>query len=528
MRVEAFLEASRERHPDKTALVAGGARVSYAELDAASNRLANALRERGLARGDRVVVFLSNSVEAVVSIFGTLKAGGVFSVVNPGTKADKLAWLLEKYRATALITERRLLAVAAEAIPRAPSLVLALVAGAKDLPAGLVSWEAALAAADPAPRAASGRGIDLDLAMIVTTSGSTGVPKGVMMTHQNVVAAATSITTYLESAPEDRVLSVLPLAFDYGLYQVLMSVKVGATLVLEKSFTYPSVLLQKMKDERITGLPVVPTMVAILLQMKDIQPGAFPHLRYVTSTAAALPPAHIQRLQDVFPATRIYSMYGLTECKRCTWLPPEELRRRPGSVGIAIPGTEAYVVDERGERTAPGVIGELVIRGAHVFKGYWENEEETERMLKPGPHPWEKVLHTGDLFKTDGDGYLYFVGRKDDIIKTAGEKVSPKEVENVIYALPGIRHAAVIGVPDPVLGAAIRAVVVAEPDSGLTEREVIAHCAAHLESFMVPGAVEFRSELPQGPTGKIRRGQLQKEAMRQALGLPADAEVIAP
>jgi long-chain acyl-CoA synthetase len=514
MRVEAFLAASRERHPEKTALVAGGARVTYAELDAASNRLANALRARGLARGDRVVVFMNNSIEAVVSIFGTLKAGAVFSVVNPGTKADKLAWLLEKYRATALVTERRLLTLACEAIPRAPSLALALVVGAKDLPAGLVAWDAALAAAGEDP--VRDPGIDVDLAMIVTTSGSTGVPKGVMMTHQNVVAAATSITTYLRSASSDRVLSVLPLAFDYGLYQVLMSVKVGATLVLEKSFTYPSVVLQKLKGERITGFPVVPTMVAILLQMKELAPGAFPRLRYITSTAAALPPAHIQRLQDLFPGTRIYSMYGLTECKRCTWLPPEELRRRPGSVGIAIPGTEAYVVDESGRRVAPGVVGELVIRGAHVFKGYWENEEETGKMLKPGPYPWEKVLHTGDLFKTDADGYLYFVGRKDDIIKTAGEKVSPKEVENAIYALPGIRHAAVIGVPDAVLGSAIRAVVVAEPDSGLTERDVIAHCAAHLEGFMVPGAVEFRSELPQGPTGKIRRSQLQAEALRQA------------
>ena len=527
MRVEAFLEESRARHPGKTALVAGGERVSYAELDARASRLANALRARGLARGDRVVIFMNNSVEAVVSIFGALKAGAVFSVVNPGTKADKLAWLLDKYRATALVTERRLLTLACEAIPRAPSLALALVADARDLPAGLTAWDAALEEADAAP--VRDRGIDVDLCMIVTTSGSTGVPKGVMMTHQNVVAAATSITTYLASAPEDRVLSVLPLAFDYGLYQVLMAVKVGATLVLEKSFTYPSVLLQKLKDERITGLPVVPTMVAILLQMKDLNAGEFPDLRYITSTAAALPPAHIQRLQDLFPSTRIYSMYGLTECKRCTWLPPEELRRRPGSVGVAIPGTEAWIVGDDGARVGPGVTGELVIRGAHVFKGYWENDEETAKMLKPGPHPWEKVLYTGDLFKSDADGYLYFVGRKDDIIKTAGEKVSPKEVENVVYALPGIRHAAVIGVPDPVLGQAIRAVVVAEPDSGLTERDVIAHCAAHLESFMVPGAVEFRSELPQGPTGKIRRSQLQAEAARRALGLPAaDAEAITP
>jgi len=339
------------------------------------------------------------------------------------------------------------------------------------------------------------------------------------MTHQNIVAAATSITTYLENTPDDVILSVLPLAFDYGLYQLLMAFKLGAALVLEQSFAFPAVVLQKLEREKATGFPVVPTIAALLLKMKGLTPGRFPHLRYITNTAAALPPAHIERLQQLFPTTRIYSMYGLTECKRCTYLPPEQLKARPGSVGKAIPNTEAYVVDDRGARVPPGRVGELVIRGAHVMKGYWENPEATDRVLKPGPHPWEKVLHTGDLFRSDEEGFLYFVGRKDDIIKTRGEKVSPKEVENVLYALPGVREAAVIGVPDPILGHALKAVIAPVEEGALSDREVIAHCARHLEDFMVPRLVEFVKELPKTDTGKIGRSQVQAEAL-QAGGAP--------
>jgi amino acid adenylation domain-containing protein len=490
VRVETFLLDSAQRFPGKTALVAGSTRLTYGELAARAAGLAAELRRQGVQRGERVVVFLQNSPEAVISIFGTLMAGGVFSVVNPSTKADKLAYILNNCTAKALITEPRLAETASRARMEAPAV------------AAMLTTPFTFAEAQ-APRFA---GIDLDVAMIVYTSGSTGFPKGVTMTHANIVAAATSITTYLESSSDDVVLSVLPLAFDYGLYQALMCARVGATLVLEKSFAFPQVILQKLKAERVTGFPLVPTMAALLLQMKDLQPGMFPELRYITNTAAALPAAHIQRLRELFPATRLYSMYGLTECKRCTYLPPAELDRRPGSVGIAIPGTEAYVVDETGERVAPGVVGELVIRGAHVMKGYWADEAATSRALKTGPYPWEKVLYTGDLFRTDEDGFLYFVGRKDDIIKTRGEKVSPKEVENVLYELAGIREACVIGVPDPILGQALKAIVAA--DEGVTEAEIIRHCRGRLEDFMVPAMVEFRAQLPKSENGKIARKEL--------------------
>jgi amino acid adenylation domain-containing protein len=513
VRIERFLWEAAGRAPGKTAVVCGAARVSYAELADRAAGLARELKRRGLRRGDRVALLLQNSVDTVIAVFGVLAAGGVFSVVNPGTKADKLAYILNNARASALLSEPRLAEVADEACANAPSVAIRLAA-----PFELAD--------DARPIG----GIELDLAMIVYTSGSTGFPKGVMMTHANIDAAAGAITTYLESRADDVVLSVLPMAFDYGLYQALMCARVGATLVLEKSFTYPAVVLEKLRAEKVTGFPLVPTLAAMLLQMKQLEPGMFPHLRYLTNTAAALPPAHIVRLRNLFPQARLYSMYGVTECKRCTYLPPEQLDTRPSSVGIPIPGTEAWIVDETGERVPPGTVGELVIRGAHVMKGYWENEEATRRALRPGPYAWENVLHTGDLFRADAEGYLYFVARTDDIIKTRGEKVSPREVENCLYEIPGVREAAVIGVPDPVLGNAIKAVLAADPESRLTERDVIRHCSARLEDFMVPKHVEFRGELPKSENGKIARRQIAEEARSADAPPPtreASGEVIA-
>lgn len=493
-RVEDFLRASVALGPDRPALTAGGRTLSYGVLDDLSSRLAGALSRRGVARGDRVVLFMDNAWETVVSIFAVLKAGGVFVLVNPTTKAAKLAFILGNCEPAALVAQAKIAPVARDAMVEAGSHAAMLVAGDG-------SFEAALEE-EPADTFA---GIDIDLAMLVYTSGSTGFPKGVMMTHQNVLAAAASITAYLEMTADDVVLNVLPVSFDYGLYQVLMSARMGAHLVLEKNFAFPQAILNRAADMRATVLPLVPTMASLILQMRELKPDAFPHLRAITNTAAALPPAHIQALQEIFPRTRIFSMYGLTECKRCTYLPPEMLHERPGSVGIPIPGTEAFVVGEDGREVPRGETGELVIRGAHVMKGYWRNQEATDRALKPGPFAWEKLLYTGDLFRRDAEGFLYFVARKDDIIKTRGEKVSPKEVETVLFQLDGIAEAAVIGVPDPVLGAALQAVVVLRAGAALTDRDIIRHCARHLEDFMVPKTVVFRDTLPKTDTGKVSR-----------------------
>jgi long-chain acyl-CoA synthetase len=236
-----------------------------------------------------------------------------------------------------------------------------------------------------------------DLAMLVYTSGSTGRPKGVMMTHANIEAASASIISYLGNRSDDVILNVLPLAFDYGLYQLLMSVRLGATLVLERSFAFPSAIFALMREEKVTGLPLVPTMAALILQMRDLAPNSVPSLRYITNTAAALPVDHVSRLRNLFPTAALFSMYGLTECKRCTYLPPADLDRKPGSVGIAIPGTQAFVVDEAGKVVGPGVVGELVIQGPHVMQGYWRNEEATARALRPGPGWPAGTLHRRSL-----------------------------------------------------------------------------------------------------------------------------------
>jgi acyl-CoA synthetase (AMP-forming)/AMP-acid ligase II len=198
-------------------------------------------------------------------------------------------------------------------------------------------------------------------------------------------------------------------------------------------------------------------------------------------------------------------MYGLTECKRVSYLPPDQIDVRPTSVGRGMPNEEVYIVDDKGQRVAPGVIGELVIRGSNVMKGYWELREETNKVLKPGPFPGEKVLHSGDLFRSDQEGYLYFVGRKDDIIKTRGEKVSPREIEDVIYGVDGVAEVAVIGVPDPVLGNAIKAVVSLRPGATVTQREILSRCREKLEDFMIPKLVEFQASLPKTDSGKISK-----------------------
>ena len=511
MLVNDFLENSARLYPDKTALVFGNQRLTYAEIDAEANRLANYLLAQGVQLGDRVGIYMDSCVELVVSIFGILKAGAVYSVINGGTKAERLAFTLNNCRAAGLIAHHRKVGVLAETLPNVPSLRFILLAGAQSsdgLGFGYTPFDEALSrsSAIQPPRSR----IDVDLATIIYTSGSTGLPKGVMSTHLMAVTLTDSIGRYLENTPNDIILNVLPLSHCYGLYQLLVTFRTGATLVLEDGFAFPHRVLQLLQRERVTGFAGVPTIFAKILEIEELASMEFPELRYLTNAAAALPVRHIEKLYQLLPGVRIYSMYGQTECTRVCYLPPEELDRRPGSVGIAIPNTEVYVVDEAGNRVPPGVVGELVVRGSHLMRGYWESPEETARALRPGPLPGERVLYTGDLFRMDEEGFLYFVARKDDMIKSRGEKVSPREVENVLYSLDGIVEAAVIGVPDERLGEAIWAVVAVRDGAGLTERDVLGHCARNLEDFMVPKHVEFWPSLPKTSSGKTSKTQLRE------------------
>ncbi len=512
MLVQRFLEDSAKRFPDKICLVSSGRRLTYGEVDMMANRLANAMVAAGMRRGDRVGIFLGNSTETVVSIFAVLKADGAFVLINYTTKHQKLKYILGNCRATGLITDARIASSGmVESVTRENGNIQFVVVTGDAVPELRVPTGHLLAFSEvqarysgTAPRCAN---IDVDLACLIYTSGSTGEPKGVMSDHGNMEFASGSIIEYLHNTDSDVVINVLPLSFDYGLYQLLMTFRFGGTLVLEDSFAFPGEILQLMAEERVTGFPGVPTMFAMLVTF-DLSRFDLSSLRYATNTAASLPPSHVRELRRKLPGVQLYSMYGLTETKRTLYLPPEELDRRPDSVGIAIPGTEAWLEDEEGGRLPSGEIGELVVRGRHVMRGYWEDPKATAERFAPGPLPGERICHTGDLFRTDADGFFYFVGRKDDILKCRGEKVAPKEIENVLYEIAGVIEAVVVGVPDPVLGQAIKALLVVRGPQ-MTDADVRAYCKAHLEDFMVPKYIEFCDRLPKTSSGKIAKKDLK-------------------
>ena len=515
------LTHTARRFPDKTAVVAGAQRWNYRDLEKCSGRLAAALVEAGVRRHDRVVVFLDNSPESVISLYGILKAGGTFVILNSAMKAMKLSYILRDSGAVALIAHAAKANVVEEAVRNAPACSRVIWVGdRKFIPEGpasrSLSWGEILRSSteiDGSLPGEQGRGkgsgtIDQDLAALIYTSGSTGEPKGVMSTHHNMMSATRSIIQYLENRHDDIILDVLPLSFDYGLYQVLMSIRFGGTVVFE-SFLYPVKVMQCVEKERVTGLPLVPTIAAFLLKIQDLAKYDLRSLRYMTNTGAALPVEHIRRLRSLFPEVKLFSMFGLTECKRVCFLPPEEVDRRPASVGKAIPNSEVFLLDEQGREVGPGEVGELVIRGSNIMRGYWNAPDITAKTYRPGRIPGETWLYSGDYFRRDEEGFLYFLGRKDDMIKCKGERVSPKEVENVLCDLETVAEAAVIGVADEILGQAIRAFLVLRDGAEPKETDILRHCSSRLEPFMMPKYIKFLAEMPKTANGKIDKEYLK-------------------
>ena len=510
--VQDYLTLSAERYPEKTALICGPERWSYTEIEHAANRLAAALIQLGVTRSDRIVVLLDNCPEAVISLYGILKASATFVNLNGDLKARKLAYVLKDAGAKVLITHSNKSNVVEEALRDADVKCSLIWKGNTNrLPEILaphsVSWDYLLGINSDNPHPTSSQSIvskciDLDLAALIYTSGSTGEPKGVMSTHHNMLSAARSIIQYLENTEDDIILDLLPLSFDYGLYQVLMAVIFGGTVVLEKSFLYIHSILSKITQENVTGFPLVPTVLAMILKLQDLSKYNFTSLRYISNTGAALPVEHIRRLRAQFPHVKIYSMFGLTECKRVSYLPPVEIDKHPDSVGIPIPNCEVFIVDDSGQEVAANQVGELVIRGANVMQGYWNAAELTAKYFRPAQGKTGTLLYSGDYFRRDEEGYLYFLGRKDDMIKSKGERISAKEIENLIYEIAGVTEVAVVGIPDEIIGQAIKAFVVADQNA-VSDKDVFKYCSENLEPFAVPKYVSFVDVLPKTAHGKI-------------------------
>lgn len=505
-----LLQTSARRLPDKHACVHGEARLSYAEFQRRAAGLAAGLRQAGTQRGDRIGICLEHSIPQCVSIFGVSMAGAAFVPINSHLFPEQVAHIVRDCGMTGLILAGAKAANLAAALGDAPSLKFLVVLGGGEtptMPRPVHRFETL--SQTETPPAWRDVAIGKDLAAVLYTSGSTGKPKGVMLSHEQVLAGSTIVSTYLEIAESERILSLLPFSFDAGLNQLMTCVQQGATIVLA-TFVFAREIVELLLKERITALAGVPTLWSVLAQPHSPLRGyAFPDLRYITNTGGRMPEPVLKALRAALPATRIYLMYGLTEAFRSTYLPPEELDQRPGSIGKAIPDTEILVVNDRGEACRPGEAGELVHRGPTVSMGYWGQPELTARVLRP--HPWlppelgsdEKVCYSGDLVRADEDGFLYFVGRRDNLIKSSGFRISPTEVEEVLFQSGRLREAAVIGVPDEVLGQAIKAFVVPQDGTSAGAESLLAFCATKLPRFMVPRAVEALEALPKTPSGKV-------------------------
>ena len=512
-----MLRASTLRDPEKEALVHGAERLTYAQVSARVASVASALRRAGLTRGERVGIYLDAGVPQVLSIFAVSQAGGVFVPINGVLLPDQVWHIGRDCRISTLITTSAKLKTLLPILDEIASLrFLVVVADVDSVETSLPVYAFHKMTEQAAEEPWRDWGIEKDLAAILYTSGSTGKPKGVMLSHANVMAGATIVSTYLGINSSDRILAVLPFSFDAGLNQLTTAFQQGGTLVLI-NFVFARQIVEVLTKEAITGLAGVPTVWSLLTQPNStLQKNTPPKLRYITNTGGAMPQAVLKVLRTALPNTQIVLMYGLTEAFRSTYLPPEELDRRPTSMGRAIPDTEILVIHETGRLCKPGEVGELVHRGPTVSMGYWGNPEATNKVLRPNPllppelGDVERVCYSGDLVKMDEDGFLYYVGRRDAMIKCSGFRISPTEVEEVVFQSGRARHAAAIGVPDDMLGQAVKVFVVPRDGESVDTEAVLSFCNENMPRYMVPKFIEVLSELPKTSSGKIDYPSLRR------------------
>ena len=504
--------AIAERDPQRVALTHGSERITYGALAKQIHAVTSALLSIDIHRGDRVAIYLEKRFENVIAVFAAACAGSIFVPVNPLLKPEQVAHILADCSARVLITSSQRLEAIEDALSNkcgALQHVLTVddsCTPSRKVPYVVHTWAEALDA-----HVGSGhRVIDSDAAAILYTSGSTGHPKGVVLSHRNIVAGARSVAHYLENTADDILLAVLPLSFDAGFSQLTTGFLVGARIVL-LNYLLAKDLINTLSTEKVTGLTAVPTLYIQLCRL-DWPATITDHLRYFANTGGRMPRETLKRLQAMLPRTKVFLMYGLTEAFRATYLPPDEVDRRPDSIGRAIPNTEVLVLREDGTPCATNEPGELVQRGALVSLGYWNDRERTAARFRPlllrlaGVVTPDIAVFSGDTVRRDEEGFLYFIGRRDEMIKTSGYRVSPTEVEDVLDATELVREAAVFGVPHPKLGEAIVAVVVLRPRTVATAEILIKKCARHLPMYMVPLHIELRADaLPQNANGKIDR-----------------------
>lgn len=510
---------SARSSPASSALEANDETMSYGEFWQACQQMASGLLALGLARQARVAVYIEKTIPAVVTIFGASLAGAVFVPVNPVLKPNQVAHILKDCDVSVLMTTSTRLWSLQPFLEDCPSLRTVVLTGpvetAGNIPVPVVSYDQVLQSTESAPH----RVIDTDIAAIFYTSGSTGLPKGVVLSHRNLVAGAASVASYLNNSSDDRILALLPISFDAGFSQITTSMLVGATLVLH-NYLLPKDAVKLLAAKRITGLTAVPPLWIQLCSVPwpDI---VDTHLRYFCNTGGAMPPSILSKIRSRVPAALPFLMYGLTEAFRSTYLPPSEVDRLPHSIGKAIPNAEILVLAKDGRVCEPMEHGELVHRGALVAMGYWNNPALTAERFKPIPglHPEisgpELAVWSGDTVYRDHDGFLFFVGRTDDMIKCSGYRVSPEEVEDVAYRSALVAEAAALGLPHPNQGQGIALVAFAL--SGQAEDTVALRAAfkESLPAYMVPSHIEWiREPLPRNPNGKIDRKTLSNSRLK--------------
>jgi len=494
-------------HGGKAAVIDGTQRVTYAELHDRVQALAAALRVAGVRRGDRVGVFLRRSIDAVAALFATWFAGGVAVVLHDSLRTKQVQYILDHSGATHLVSDARQLTH----LPGLRFPAHAIVDVAEALPHG--------------PAFAPEPVISADLALIIYTSGSTGLPKGVMLSHANLLAGAVIVSDYLKVSADDIIISLLPFSFDYGLNQLLTSVFAGATLVIQRSL-FPWDICTTLVRERVTGMAGVPTLWLQLSQEHSPFPTtSFPHLRYITNSGGRVPIPLVRAIRQWHPHVDVYLMYGLTEAFRSTYLPPAEVDRRPDSIGRAIPNTEILVIDASGKPCARGDVGELVHRGATVSLGYWRDPEATSHVFRPHPlqdaqGAGETVVFSGDLVRADDDGYLYYVGRKDQLIKSSGFRVSPEEIESCIFASDLVSNVVAFAVPRDDAHIEIVAAVVPKTPEAFDDDALRRFCRAEMPEYLRPHVIWRRDQLPLTTSGKPDRPRIRNEYV-PAVGRPA-------